>query len=578
MNKKIKIIFFTTLLVLLCVPFLIEIVKKINTNLFIKHVEKALLQANVNYIKNQDIPNYEFYTIYTEEVPDEFKFNKIDSGDLKIQNGKVMLALYNNISDKCAFKEYNDDEITLVDMDDGYYCRIFMMEEENIEAQFGFDKKTQTIISYNGPSDVIIPETIDGISVLKIGEKAFSNKHITSVLIKDNIKEIEKRAFMDNDITEVIIESAGIIIDEEAFMNNLIEKLDIKNAVYGKDCFKNNQLNDEKAFIVNDDILVSYAGKNRNKIVIPDGIKSLEATFDNLGINGLFSTGSTLEKIPDDLFLNEKLDTVIIGNKVKNIGKRAFMNNKITNLIFQSAINIDEYAFANNKITIMVLPNNLKRIEKGSFINNELTTIKFNSQLDYIGEEAFMDNWLTSLNVKVKEIARKAFMNNLIEKINVECNKYGIDSFKNNQLSDADAYITNDNVLVSYGGKKRYNLVIPDNVKVVEATLDNLGLNGSFDFKNVTVIPDNLLANNRITNVIMDKVLVIGNNALANNLIKKIDIAPTTKEIGTTALNGNPLEVINVKGKAGLNNFTTLGNSWNGNCLNILYELKSSAI
>lgn len=578
MNKRIKIIFFTTLLVLLCVPFFLEIFKKINTDIFKKHVNNALLQAHINYIKNEDIPNYEFYIIYTEEVPDEFKFSKIDSGDLKIQNGKVMLALYNDISRKCAFKKYDDEEVTLVDMGDGYYCRIFMMEKEYIEPQFTYDKTTKTITDYQGPSEVIIPKEIDGVEVLKIGKESFANKNITKVLIQNNIKEIEEGAFINNDITELTIESENIKIGKEAFMNNLIEKLVINEAVYGKDSFKNNQLDDEHAFIKNGEILVSYAGKNRSNIVIPEGIKKIEATFNNLGITGLFQTGETLEEIPDNLLSNNHLEEVIIGSKIKKIGKEVFMNNEITRVTFQSTVTMGEYAFANNNIEVMTLPNNLKEIKEGAFKDNQLQQVEFNSNLDYIGKSAFMNNWLTNLNVRVKEIGNYAFMNNLIENMDVTSSKYGIDSFKNNQLTDDLAFISNGNVLVSYGGKKRHDLVIPENVKTIKATFDNLGLYGSFNFKNVTVINDNLLSNNRITSVEMPKVEIIGDKALANNLIKKITISSQTLEIGTMALSGNPLEEIDIKGKAGSNNFSKLGNSWNGNCLKIIYELRSDAI
>ncbi len=53
-----------------------------------------------------------------------------------------------------------------------------------------------TIVAYKGfDNDVVIPVKIDGYSVTAIGESAFYNTYIKSVIIPDNVRVIGKEAF-----------------------------------------------------------------------------------------------------------------------------------------------------------------------------------------------------------------------------------------------------------------------------------------------------------------------------------------------------------------------------------------------
>ena len=62
-------------------------------------------------------------------------------------------------------------------------------------------KNTITIIGYNRTEtekDVIIPEKIDGLPVVAIGDGALRNDQLTSVVILISVKEIGKNAFHEN--------------------------------------------------------------------------------------------------------------------------------------------------------------------------------------------------------------------------------------------------------------------------------------------------------------------------------------------------------------------------------------------
>lgn len=115
------------------------------------------------------------------------------------------------------------------------------------EGCFTFVIETKTITDYivacDG-SDVVIPSTIGGIAVEHIGENAFKNKSLTSVIIPDSVKTIGKDAFKDNLLTSVTIGNSVWSIGESVFESNLLTSVTIPNSVTSivKKAFKDNLL------------------------------------------------------------------------------------------------------------------------------------------------------------------------------------------------------------------------------------------------------------------------------------------------------------------------------------------------
>ena len=135
-------------------------------------------------------------------------------------------------------------------------------------------------------------------------------------------------------------------------MDNLIETININCTNYGIDSFKNNLLNNNDAYFVNGNTLVSYGGYEKNIITIPSDVLRISATFSNL--DGWVNLNNT-KVIDANAFANNKLKKVNLRNVIE-IGKNAFLNNDLTSLIVHnSTMFIKEGAFKGNKFNKVIM-------------------------------------------------------------------------------------------------------------------------------------------------------------------------------------------------------------------------------
>ena len=94
------------------------------------------------------------------------------------------------------------------------------------------------------PSDLVIPDTIDGYSVTSIGSNAFENNQLTSVTISDSVTSIRNAAFWGNPLTSLTIGTSVTNIGRSAFEYSQLISLTIPNSVtsIGHAAFWSNQL------------------------------------------------------------------------------------------------------------------------------------------------------------------------------------------------------------------------------------------------------------------------------------------------------------------------------------------------
>ncbi len=210
-------------------------------------------------------------------------------------------------------------------------------------------------------TDVVIPDTINGLDVLSITATkertgditvptgGFATKKITSVVLPKKLTKIGEYAFTDNKLENVEIPDSVISIGEYAF----------------------------------------YANKIKN-IIIPDGTISIGMSAFMSNEAETLILGNSLTTIGDGAFERNKLTSLVFSNSITSIGDSAFIENLLTNVEIPNSVNsIGNYAFSNNQLTNIVIPDSVISIGDSAFSDNQLTNITIGSGIQYIGYDAF---------------------------------------------------------------------------------------------------------------------------------------------------------------------------------------------
>lgn len=235
---------------------------------------------------------------------------------------------------------------------------------------FTFDATTGTIKKYNGNDTVVvIPPTISGWPVTKIGEDAFQdNTTITSVTIPANVTEIGANAFAGctnltsvtygGDWSNLTIQSGNPAVQDAA----------------------NAPLFDFE-FILN------------NTAVIVTNYKYNGAAAD-VTIPSRYQ-GKPVTTIGHAAFFNSAVTSVTIPDSVTSISDEAFINcPKLTNISIPNSVTyIGFSAFSScTSLKSITLPSSLSFISGALFLGcSQLTTIHIPVSVTSIGNNAFAD-------------------------------------------------------------------------------------------------------------------------------------------------------------------------------------------
>jgi len=456
----------------------------------------------------------DFYMIENNEFVGE-KLNI--SGDL-IDEGVILinsdgLISFTGKDDKyCLRKDYNEDKVRIDTDIEG--CKIVGPTPLSCFTYTKTDTEV-TITDYSNdvgcPKDIIIPDKIEELPVRTIGNNAFRSKQLKSVIIPDSVTSIREGAFIYNQLTSVTIPSSVITIEKNAFHNNCIKNLNISDGVttIGDGAFAYNQL---------------------TNIIIP---------------NSVISIGKTA-------FQKNQLTSITIPSSVTNLGGGAFTDNKLSNdIAFIYGRNSDG---SENKSVLnsygglnrnnVIIPSTVTTIEEHAFIHNQLTNIIIPNSTAIIGSDAFANNQLTNITIPDSVTS------------------IGCSAFNKNQLPDSQAFIYKRNsdgsedktTIVSYGGAKRDNIIIPSTVTTIGfSSFYGSNITSVTIPYGVTTIEASAFGSNQLTNItIPNSVVSLSNYSFAYNKLTSITIPDSVVSFGVSVFTNNQLTSVTIPANKGI--------------------------
>ncbi len=319
---------------------------------------------------------------------------------------------------------YRDTETEIVDhsYDETGIC-IFCAKKISIGMSFeASEDGTYCVLQSMGScsdSDVVIPETYNGLPVRTIGKEAFKhNQYITSVTIPEGVIEIEDEAFNScSNLSSVSIPSTVQNVGWSAFGSNEL----LTQVSYGGDVASwcaisfdayGTPLYHCDTFYINGELITD--------LIIPEGVTEI-GTWVFCDYNALTSVSlpSTLTAIGTGAFHGcSNLTEIIIPEGVTEIGTWAFYNcTALTEVVLpEGLLTIGDVAFNGCKsmteiilpegltaigsdafngcvgLTKIVIPNSISGIESGTFqYCDALTEVTVGNGVTYIGSGAFYD-------------------------------------------------------------------------------------------------------------------------------------------------------------------------------------------
>jgi len=224
------------------------------------------------------------------------------------------------------------------------------------------------------PSDLVIPESLDGHPVTAIGEAAFAWTPLTSVSLPDSITTIAAFAFQGDGLPAVTLPTNLVTIGFYAFRSNALTSLTIPDSAVNVD---------QAAFEYN--ALTS--------VVLPSTWSYVPAWEFNYNALESVTIPESVTNVGDHAFSNNMITALTLPSHVTVVGNQAFANNDLSSLSLPDSLSfIDDWAFAFNHIPSLFVPDSVTFIGMGAFYSNALTSVTFDGAAPTVGQLVFDSN------------------------------------------------------------------------------------------------------------------------------------------------------------------------------------------
>ena len=212
----------------------------------------------------------------------------------------VFVGWFIDESLKEAFKETNMPSSNI-----NLYAK---WEEDSMDFSYTLTEDGYVVVGYDGDDkDIIIPSTFNNKAVISIGDGAFMDKRIESIIIPEGVKIIGTKAFYGSTLKKITIEGNTLThIQDDAFNGTKITSINIPSSVIHIG---------NRAF---------YEVESLIDINIPES--------------------SRLEHIGEYAFLNTRFDAFYIPETVKTIGQYAFYFNTRLHVYTKLSKAVDTWA------------------------------------------------------------------------------------------------------------------------------------------------------------------------------------------------------------------------------------------
>ena len=257
-------------------------------------------------------------------------------------------------------------------------------------------------IGGNEPSgNLYIPDTINGLPVIGIGEDAFEDLNLTGELtLPSNLEYIGANAFNDTDITKITFGSKIKSIGRQAFnlCQNLTGTLEMPDSIIyiGDGAFRDCYFN--KINFSDNLLMISASAFSWNRdldgvIVIPEGVISVaDSAFSYTRVDAAVLP-TTLENLGEKTFRDYLSDNDFTDIAIKSEKMKSFYNSSDYTIYLMSGTETSQYADENN------IPYEDLRTAKPTIqfkeSNVELPINSGNKQLEYTVTPKFFEGYDT---------------------------------------------------------------------------------------------------------------------------------------------------------------------------------------